>query len=127
MSDPTKYNRLGREMTGFESGIENLLFGHFTNPEYQALQNIEPEASCKVCGDTGSIQSEYGVAMCVDCCIGIPFDDAVVIVKNYPECDDFVCAHYEFYSNGGGDNSQDLAKYWQRCKEIVENADKTPW
>ena len=114
-------------MTGFDSAIENATFGHWTNPEYQDLQNIKQEPFCKICGDTGSVQSENGVAICVDCCIGIPFSDAVVIVRDYLECEEFVCSHYEFYSNGTGDNSQDLAKYWQRCKEIVEQANSLPY
>ena len=67
-------------------------------------------ASCETCRDLGHIQTEEGVAICVDCCLVIPFD----------------CAHYEFYANGQGDNSCDLAKYWQRCKEIVENVDNLP-
>lgn len=114
-------------MTGFESDIERSTFGHFTNPEYQNLQNTKQEAFCKTCGDTGSVQSDFGVAMCVDCCIGIPFEDAIVIIEQYPICDDFVSSHYEFYSNGYGDNSQDLASYWNRCKEMVENSNKLPY
>jgi hypothetical protein len=83
-------------------------------------------ASCETCRDLGHIQTEEGVAICVDCCLGIPFDDAKIIIRDYPDCDSFVCAHYEFYANGQGDNSCDLAKYWQRCKEIVENVDNLP-
>lgn len=127
MEDPTKYNMIGRQMTGFNSEIERSTFGHYTNPEYQMINNDDPVPLCKSCGDTGCVTSDFGAAICVDCCVGIPLEDAIVIIRDYPDCDSFVCEHYEFYSNGAGDNSQDLANYWQRCKEIINSLNQLPY
>ena len=53
MKDPTTYSNYGQMMTGFVTGNEHRLFGHWSNPEYaQFMQESElvPGTCCR-CGE----------------------------------------------------------------------------
>lgn len=71
MSDPTKYNAYGRMMTGFNSGIEQSLFGHWSNLEYQQLmQESELQYGiCRCCGEQwqDDFWSDDTKTLCLNC------------------------------------------------------------
>lgn len=71
MSDPTKYNQLGRMMTGFDSGIEHSMFGHWSNPEYQQICQdalLQP-GICRCCGEKwdDDFWSDETKTLCLNC------------------------------------------------------------
>lgn len=39
-----RYNDYGYMMTGFENSIDHAMFGHWLNPEYQELQQMDSES-----------------------------------------------------------------------------------
>lgn len=55
MADPTLYSNYGQQQTGFRSGIEHSMFGHWSNPEYaEMLQDEQPipcSGVCQCCGE----------------------------------------------------------------------------
>lgn len=53
MKDPTTYSNYGQIMTGFVTGNEQSLFGHWSNPEYaQLMQESElVSGTCCRCGE----------------------------------------------------------------------------
>ena len=123
MSDPTKYNNYGRQMTGFDSGIENSTFGHWRNPEYQQLNQDCDSHTCRVCQDEGLADYGFGFAACVDCSQGISEDFAKKVVSENKTFKSFV-ETYGCFCNG---YPEYLSKYWQRCKAIVEKIDYLPY
>jgi len=81
MSDPTKYNRFGQEQTGFRSGIENSMFGHWSNPEYsQMLQDEERpiplSGVCQCCGEKweDDFWANEEKTLCLNCYTPTPDD-----------------------------------------------------
>lgn len=53
MKDPTTYSNYGQMKTGFVTGNEHSLFGHWSNPEYAQLMQeseIVPGTCCR-CGE----------------------------------------------------------------------------
>lgn len=123
MSDPTKYNNYGRQMTGFDSGNENSLFGHWTNPEYQYLNQDAETPLCHVCKNDGLADYGFGFSVCVDCSNGISVEFAKKVVSENKTLQSFI-EEYGGFCKGYPDY---ISKYWKRCKEIVENIDYLPY
>lgn len=48
-------------------------------------------------------------------------EEAVRVVRDFRTCDDFVFMNYQFYGNGQGDNSIDLAGYWNECYDFIKH------
>lgn len=112
-------------MTGFNNLEEHQTFGHWSSPEYAAILQFGENQTCGTCKGYGTVESEHGVGICVDCGMAIPLEDAKEIIRQYDEVESFVISHYEFCENG--DNSTDLAKYWHCCKRIVEQQNNLPY
>lgn len=123
MSDPTKYSNYGRQTTGFDSGIENKTFGHWSNPEYQQLCNNDDRPICEKCGDLGMADYGFGESVCVDCQQGISLEFAKKVVSENKTFESFA----ETYGGFCFGYPEYISKYWQRCKEVVENIDYLPY
>jgi hypothetical protein len=80
MSDPTRYSNYGQCETGFRSGIEHSMFGHWSNPEYSELLQMENyvpvSGTCQRClekFDDGFLANE-DKNICIKCNTKIPCD-----------------------------------------------------
>ena len=73
MKDPTTYSNYGQMMTGFVTGNEHRLFGHWSNPEYaQLMQESEfPSMGgvCRCCGERweDDFWSDETKTLCLNC------------------------------------------------------------
>lgn len=113
----------GQQMTGFDSGTEHLMFGHWRNPEYQSLCQDDNAPICMICKDSGFSNYGFGESVCVDCHQGISSDFAKKAVEEHKTFESFV-ETYGRFCNG---YPEYISKYWNRCKEIVENIDFLPY
>ncbi len=71
MKDPTTYNRYSQMITGFVTGNEHSLFGHWSNPEYAQLMQEAGLAhgTCCRCGEqwTDDFWTDDTKTICLNC------------------------------------------------------------